>query len=228
MTCPAASPVKQLRTGYPTAHVDCGVASTEMALRHALCDAIDPTPPELRERGNMGDGPTSGAGWKRAVDSYAPEAAAMGRTAPVLYRLGRIDQAAVLGYLAQRNAALIVSVRYAVLQAPEWQPYRSSVYTGLHAMFARGLRRPWGAGWRRVRPRQLPFVLARPALLARCQVEVLDPLADGRYRPVPGDHHTPTAPQWWPWPLLWSAGEAIRHDNRMGVCLIYRTRRLEP
>lgn len=222
MTCAPASWVGQLRSGYPTAHVDCGVVGAEVDLRHALCDQIDPTPPELRARGHMGTGPTGGAGWKRAVDSYGPEAAALGFEPPVLLNAGFIDKAAIVAQLAQKRAMLQVGVRYAVLQDhPEWHAYRgSTAYRGLHSINARGLWRKWGTGLRRVRYRNLATLKPWVPLWT----EVLDPIADGR-RPI-----IPQGPQKWPLELLLAAGDAASNpgDGLVKVHVIYRAKRLQP
>lgn len=216
MTCPPASPVKQLRTGSPTASVDCGVAVTAMCLRHALCDQIDPSVAALRRRGEMGDGPTGIAHWKAAIATYGPEAAALGYETPAMFNLGYIERDAIMAQLARRLSMLAVILSYAVLQEPEWRAYRSDDYTGGHAVAVRGLYRTWGTGYRRIRARQLPNL--NPAL--KLWVEVLDPLADGR-RPA-----IPQAPQKWPLDLLLKAGDAFSSRSGTLAAVIYRAGRL--
>lgn len=211
MTCSPASPVKQL-DGSQYAKVNCGVSVTAMCLRHALCDQIDPTPAELRQRGEMVSvGGTSISDWKRAIATYGPEAAALGFEAPVLSNAGQLTRPELLDYLARRRVMLALILDYSVLQRPEHKPYRGAVYSGLHAVAARGLFRKWGAGFRRVRRRQIASLEARKVPL---WAEVLDPLADGR-RPA-----IPQAPQLWPLDLVETARAGFR------VSVIYRAGRL--
>ena len=221
MACAVASPVPQL-DGSQYRSVNCGPTVAAMALRHATCDRLTPTPGEVRARGNMGTGPTGLGDLKRGVAAFAPDAAALGYDAPRLIKLGYINADQVRAQLVKKTAFMIIAVSYKILQRDEWQAYRSDDYTGGHFICARKLfKRRSDGTFRRVRPYQLRRM--RPATLANLWTLVLDPLADNRRRWIP------QAPQYWPMRLFLEAGDAFNdmsRDGKLLAAVIFQAARL--
>ena len=121
----------QLRAGIPTAHVDCGVRSTQMAIDNATKGDKVPTVKRIREVGGMGTGPTNYYEWDVAVDKLGASQDVAGA------KTNNIEE--VVRHL-RRGHGVVLAVHYGRLRRLMPAKTGSETFNGYHAIFLKGWR----------------------------------------------------------------------------------------
>ena len=121
----------QLRAGIPTASVDCGVRSTQMAIDNATTGAKVPGVKRIREVGGMGTGPTNYYEWDKAVDILGASQDVAGA------KTNKIEE--VVRHL-RRGLGVVLAVHYGRLRRLAPAKTGSETFNGYHAIFLKGWR----------------------------------------------------------------------------------------
>ena len=123
---------KQLVAGVPTAHVDCGVRSTSMAIDGATKGAKRPSVKRIREVAGMGSGPTNFYEWDKAVDTLGASEDVSGA------KTQSIEE--VVRHLRRGNG-VVLAVHYGRLRSLMPAKTGSETFNGYHAIYLRGWRK---------------------------------------------------------------------------------------
>lgn len=145
----------QLKAGIKTAHVDCGVRATQMALRWLSNGAVNRSVERIREIGDMGDGPTNYYEWDTVIDELG------GKTLG-FKGVKTNDWDEVKGHLHNEGAA-ILAVDYGVYRRLMQSKSGSLTFNGYHAILFINKRRRGDTN----------------------QTRSFDSLLDGRYKGCP-------------------------------------------
>ena len=121
----------QLRAGIPTASVDCGVRSTQMAIDNATKGAKVPSVKRIREVGGMGTDPTNYYEWDVAVDKLGASQDVAGA------KTNNIEE--VVRHL-RRGLGVVLAVHYGRLRRLAPAKTGSETFNGYHAIFLKGWR----------------------------------------------------------------------------------------
>jgi hypothetical protein len=181
--------------GSKTEGIDCGVASTVMAIEYASGGKIRTTTERVRRA--MGEqGPTNPWDWQRAFRAFRVPARKAGLRPLRSTIADGADFARLRTLLFEKRRPVIVALDYGTIARRLPRQWSSNSFHGAHAVLLRKGRERGG----------------------KLKVKVFDPLADGR---TVGGRRVVKGPAWWDWAVVRDAAANVRESDGS---LVYPTR----
>jgi hypothetical protein len=197
--------------GSSTESVDCGVASTVMAIDYATIGKVRTTTERVRAK-IKDDGPTNPWDWHRAIVDFR-DAAKKSGLKPLRASIADGSEFERLRELLfERKRPVVVALDYGTISRKSPRHWASTSFTGAHAVLLRVGKDRGGS----------------------LKVKVFDPLADGR---TIGGRKMPKGPRWWEWSVVKEACANVRdasgalvfpgRDRWLGL-VVWRSRPIVP
>jgi hypothetical protein len=173
--------------GSRTEGVDCGVASTVMAIDYASHGKIRTTTERVRNKMGTQD-PTNPWDWQRAIRGFRDAARKQGLR-PIRSNLASgADFERLRTLLFERKRPVIIALDYGTIADKSRRHWSSTTFRGAHAVLLRKGAERGG----------------------RLRVKVFDPLADGR---IVGGRRMAKGPNWWDWSVVKEAAANVRDGD---------------
>jgi hypothetical protein len=173
--------------GSRTEGIDCGVASTVMAIDYASGGRIRTTTERVRNRMGTQE-PTNPWDWRRAIQGFREVARKEGLRPLRSTLASGADFERLHTLLFERKRPVIIALDYGTIADESRRYWASTSFRGAHAVL---LRKGAERGGRQ-------------------KVKVFDPLADGR---TVGGRRMAKGPNWWDWSVVRQAAANVR-DGR--------------
>ena len=162
--------------GSKTESVDCGVASTVMAIDYASAGKVRPTTERVRAK--MGDeGPTNPWDWQGAIRAFKDAARKAGLKPLRSTIADGADFDRLETLLFEKKRPVVVALDYGTIARKSPRFWSSTSFEGGHAVLLRVGKERGGT----------------------LKVKVFDPLADGR---TVGGKKMVNGPRWWEWAVV--------------------------
>jgi len=173
--------------GSATEGVDCGVASTVMAIDYATGGKVRTTTERVRNK--MGTrAPTNPWDWQRAMRGFRDVARKQGLRPLRSSIASGADLERLRTILFERKRPVIIALDYGTVADKSRRHWSSTDFRGAHAVMLRKGRERGG----------------------RLKVKVFDPLADGRRV---GGRKMARGPEWWDWSVVKQAAASLRDSK---------------
>jgi hypothetical protein len=173
--------------GSATEGIDCGVASTVMAIDYATSGKVRTTTERVRNKMGTKD-TTNPWDWQRAMRGFR-EAARKAGLRPLRANIANgADLDRLKSLLFERRRPVIVALDYGTIADRSRRHWSSTTFRGAHAVLLRRGKERGG----------------------RLKVKVFDPLADGR---TVGGRRMAKGPNWWDWTVVRDAAANVRDGN---------------
>ena len=173
--------------GSATEGVDCGVASTVMAIDYASGGRIRTTTERVRNKMGTKE-PTNPWDWQRAMRGFRDVAKKQGLRPLRCNIASGADFERLRSILFDRKRPVIVALDYGTIADKSRRHWSSTDFRGAHAVLLRKGRERGG----------------------RLKVKVFDPLADGR---TVGGRRMIKGPNWWDWSVVKQAAGNVRDSS---------------